>query len=118
MTGEPTRTEAEHVDRAFNLVLAAESEARQRVEACRGEAAALVAAATERARRIADLADRRMRLAHRVADQGVERAVALLLSGSPALGGEPGSGESDGRLERALAALADEILGLEPGHTP
>jgi hypothetical protein len=110
--------ETERVDAAFNRVLAAESEARERVAACRREAAAIASGVTERTRRIADLADRRMQLAHRVADRGVERVLADLAL--PAVAPPAGAAELDmqARLERAVAALADEILGPSPELGP
>lgn len=115
MSKEPSRNESERVDLAFNLVLAAEAQARERVEACRRDAAAAIELGALRARGIADLADRRMRLAHRVADRGVDRAVAQLLVRYPSAETEAQSEAQDGRLDRAIVALADEILGPSPG---
>lgn len=98
------------VDEAMNLVLRAERDARAAVETCRAEAAAMVAAAEERAKRVAEAADRRIRAAHQLADRAVEQAVKALLGTEPqAPLASPGEG--GGELDRAVAALADEIIG-------
>ena len=111
MSRQTNATEADRVDRAFNRVLAAEAEARERVETCKQEAANIVSDAGRRARAISDATDRRMGLVRRIADRGVGQAVARLL-------GEPGAGDGDdsalsdtARLDRVVEALVVEILG-------
>ncbi|MGE5154450.1 MAG: hypothetical protein ACM3ST_10565 [Bdellovibrio bacteriovorus] len=102
--------DSNRADGAFNRVLAAEARAREEVEGCRKQAAAILAAAEEQARYIASRADRRVRRAHRIADAGVERALAeLLTAGTEA---EQGAleGEALKRLDRAIEALVAEIL--------
>jgi len=101
------------VDEAMNRVLRAEQEARAAVEGCRAEAAAIVTAGEERAKRIVQAADRRIRAAHRLADQAVERAVKDLLGVQPEVAASALEGGGD-RLDRAVAALADEIIGARP----
>lgn len=105
--------ESNQADGAFNRVLAAEAGAREQVEECRQQAAAIVAAAEERARLITNRADRRVRRAHRIADAGVELALAELLA--PGVEGEPGGLEGDAlaRLDRAIDALVAEIFSQE-----
>lgn len=105
--------ESDQADGAFNRVLAAEARAREQVEACRQQAAAIVAAAEEQARLITNRADRRVRRAHRIADAGVELALAELLA--PGAEGEPGMLEGDAiaRLDRAIDALVAEIFSQE-----
>lgn len=99
------------VDEAMNRVLAAEQEARQAVDACRHEAAALVAAAEERAVRIARNAERRIKAAHRIADEAVERALAGLAGTHAASAGAMPVAMDEAALDRAIAALGDEIIG-------
>jgi F0F1-type ATP synthase membrane subunit b/b' len=111
MTRQTSKGEADQVDSAINRVLAAEAQAREAVEACRVRAAAILAEAEERAQQVAARADRSVRLAHRLADASVERALKQLLAHGPAhadAGLEIGAG---GGLEAAVAALADEITG-------
>ncbi|MBK1719623.1 hypothetical protein [Thiocystis violacea] len=97
-------------DLAFNRVLEAEARARERIDACRLEAASLIKTAEERARRIGERTDARLLKAHRLADASVERALGSLPRTAEA-GGDP-DGRALARLERAVAALADEIIGL------
>jgi cell division septum initiation protein DivIVA len=114
MVRQTHNDDSDRVDAAFNRVLAAEAKAREAVEECRQAATAVLAAAEEHARRIASRADRRVRLAHRIADAQVARALSDLLTPTPT---EPAAGldaETLARLDRAIAALADEIL--RPGN--
>ena len=112
--GRPTyEGDSDRIDRAFNRVLAAEAQAREQVESCRREAAAILTAAEAQARRIAQRADQRLQRAHRIADAGVERALAELRTTpleapSPQLGDDALS-----RIDRAIATLITEILGPE-----
>jgi vacuolar-type H+-ATPase subunit H len=110
--------ESDRVDAAFNRVLAAEAHAREQVEECRSQAAALLAAAEERARRIASQADGRMRQAHQIADAGVERVLAELRAVSVEDAPDGLSAEALTRLEGAIGALVAEILGPETGGEP
>lgn len=108
----------DRIDAAFNRVLAAEAQARLHLEACRQEAAALIAAAEARARAIRERTDRHLGRAHRTADAGVARARAALLP-DPAPPDPPdGVAAPDAGLDRAIAALVDEILGPPPGAAP
>ena len=113
MTKQPPSKDTERMDQAFNRVLAAEAQARERVAQCRGEAAAIVSDATARARRIEEATDRRMGLAHQIADQGVERAMVQLQGEARAL--ERAVAAEPERLERIVQTLADEILGVVTG---
>ena len=81
MAAEGRTQDADSVDRAMNRVLLAEQEARDAVEQCRAEAARIIAEAEERARGFSQRAERRIKLAHRIADRAVERALQGL-SGS------------------------------------
>lgn len=115
MTKQPPAQDADRVDAAFNRVLAAEAQARERVEDCRREAAAIVSAAALRARAISDAADRRMGLVHRIADRGVERAVAELLGEARTRALDQRVAADPERLDRLVEVLADEILGAATG---
>lgn len=110
------------VDEAMNLVLAAERDARLAVAECRSEAARLIAEAEARARALAGRSEARIKLAHRIADAAIARALAELAEVAPDPGlvlGSNGasrgvSGESAAipePLSRALERLAGEILG-------
>jgi regulator of protease activity HflC (stomatin/prohibitin superfamily) len=94
----------------MNRVLRAEQDARAAVDVCRGEAAAMVAAAEALAKRVVQATDRRIRAAHQRADQTVEQAVRALL-GTPPVAPVVSPAEGDDELDRAVAALADEIIG-------
>jgi hypothetical protein len=99
------------VDQAINQVLVAERDAREAVERCRGEAAAIHAEAEERAREIGKRTERRVKAAHRTADRAVARALKDLLSADPGAGAQDGAGVDAARVERAVDALADDIVG-------
>jgi hypothetical protein len=101
--------EGRSMDAAFNRVLAAEAGARTAVERCREQAAAQVAAAEREARAIAARAERRIRAAHRIADRGIERALAELAASGPADDADPGPQAV--AVEALAAALADEMIG-------
>ncbi len=107
--------ESDRVDAAFNRVLTAEAQAREQVEDCRKQAAAILVAAEEQARRIASRTDRRVRRAHRSADTGVERALADLLATGVEAGPADLEGDALVRLDRAIDALVAEILAPEAG---
>jgi hypothetical protein len=106
--------ESDRADAAFNRVLAAEARAREQVEECRRQAGAILAAAEELARHITNRADRRVRRAHRIADAGVERALAELLTAGTEPEQENLEGEALTRLDRAIDALVAEILLPDP----
>lgn len=112
MSKEFSDVEVERIDAAFNRVLAAEAAARERVEACRGEAERLVARAEKRTRQITSRADDRVLAVQRIAEAGLGRALAELpgvASETPCV--EPDS-LTDTRLIRAVEALADEMIGV------
>lgn len=110
MTKRRQDGESDRVDAAFNRILAAEARAREEVEACRAEAARLLASAEDRSRRITSRADRRVRRAHRIADAGVERALAELRTVGVEDEPEGLSEHTLSRLDRVIAALVTEIL--------
>ncbi len=118
MGKQANEAESDRVDRAFNRVLAAEAEAREQVEECRRQAAAILAAAEEQARRIASRADRRVRRAHRIADAGVEGALAELHAATVEAVPENPEGDALARLDRAIDDLVSEILAPEAGSVP
>jgi vacuolar-type H+-ATPase subunit H len=105
--------ESDRVDAAFNRVLAAEAQARDQVEECRRQAAVILAAAEERARHIVNRADRRIRRAHRIADASVERALTELLATRTETEQDNPEGEALTHVDRAIAALVEEILAPE-----
>ena len=111
-------SESDRVDAAFNRVLAAEARAREEVEACRAEAARLLAAAEDRSRRITGRAERRVRRAHRIADAGVERALAELRAVGVEHAPEGLSEQTLSRLDRVIDALVTEILAPGSGSEP
>jgi vacuolar-type H+-ATPase subunit H len=111
---ESSDVEVERIDAAFNRVLAAEAAARERVEVCRVEAERLVAEAEARARRIASRTDDRVLAVQGLAEAGLRRALAELpgiVSDTPGPDLDP---LTDARLDEALEALADEMIGVGP----
>ena len=110
MGAEDRTQDVRSVDRAMNQVLLAEQEARDAVEQCRAEAARIRAEAEERARRIAQGAERRIRLAHRIADRAVARAQQRLRGPDSGSGLAIPTREARALLERAVDALVEEIL--------
>jgi regulator of protease activity HflC (stomatin/prohibitin superfamily) len=119
--GDKTRSGQPAVDEAMNRVLAAERDARQAVAECRAEAARLVAEAEARARALGGRSEARIRLAHRVADTAIARALAELAEVPPvsdldrAAEGDPDRGAAIPEpLARSLETLVTEILGLTP----
>jgi vacuolar-type H+-ATPase subunit H len=101
------------VDRAMNEVLSAEREARDAVERCRAEAVRILAAAEEGARRIAQRTEDRVKLAGRVADQAVERALRELQGTEDGPAAAVSDAEAREPLDRAVHDLVEEILGAE-----
>jgi multidrug resistance efflux pump len=110
--------ESDRIDAAFNRVLAAEAQARERLDQCRIEAADLVAAAESRARTIEERTDQLVRRAHGVADAGVARRLHELLTNTPAQSPEDPSPAPPDTLDWAIAILAHEILGAPRGSGP
>ena len=102
------------VDLAINQVLEAEREARNAVEDCRKQAAALVAAGEQEARGIARRAERRIQQAHRLADAAVEKALEELVATASSPESEATGGADARRLEQAVDRLAGEIVGPLP----
>jgi hypothetical protein len=99
------------VDQAINRVLSAERDAREAVERCRAEAAAIHAAAAVRAGEIGRRTERRVKAAHLAADRAVERALKELLSADGGAVVHEAAAADDPRIDRAVEALADEIVG-------
>lgn len=118
MVRQTQARESDRIDAAFNRALAAEAQARERLDQCRKEAANLVAAAESRARGIAERADRRVRRAHGIADAGVARCLHELLASALASTPEDPTPTLPKKLDRAIVLLADEILGVPPGSGP
>ena len=104
----------ESVDQAMNQVLAAEQRAREAVERCRAEASAIVGAAEKGARRITRRTERRIKAAHRIADDGVDRVLHELLVTEAGDGSDGADDAERARVERAVAQLVDEIVGGSP----
>ena len=106
--------ESDSVDLVMNQVLAAEREARDAVVLCHAEAAQILAAAEEGARRIAHRTEHRIGLVHRVADQAVDRTLHQLRAGGPESGSALSEEDVSELLDRAVDALVDELLDPEP----
>ncbi|MCG6897037.1 MAG: hypothetical protein LJE61_00920 [Thiocapsa sp.] len=118
MSKRPSDADVQRIDAAFNRVLAAEAAGRERVEACRGEAERLLAAADERARRIVGRADDRILQVQRTADLSLQRALAELLDAASDVRAEEDiDGRSRDRLTAAVEALVDEMTGVD-GRVP
>lgn len=111
MSKESSDGDVERIDAAFNRVLAAEAAARERVDACRGEAEGLVARAEGRARRIASRADDRVLAVQRLAEAGLRRALAELAGVPSVTPGAELDPLTNAPLIRAIEALADEMIG-------
>jgi hypothetical protein len=105
--------ETQSVDEAMNRVLLAEREARAVVEQCRAEAVRIVTAAEDRARSLANRTDQRVKMARRIAERRVEKALLELRDSTLLLKEQRGKSELGERLERALEALANEVIGAE-----
>lgn len=118
MARQAQADESDRTDAAFNRVLAAEAQARERLERCRQAAADLVAAAESQARAIAERTDRRVRRAHEISDTGVALCLRELLARGSANSPEDLSPSLTDGLDWAIARLADEILGTPPGSGP
>lgn len=101
------RADGRAVDAAFNRVLRAEAEARAALAHCRAQADARVTTAEQAARAIAGRAERRIRAAHRIADRGIEHALAALAADGN--GGEEPVAPDPDDVEALAAALAAEL---------
>jgi vacuolar-type H+-ATPase subunit H len=108
-SGKPSGDAA--VDLAINSILAAEQDARDAVENCRGQAARILAAAEARVREIGQRTERRMKAAHRIADESVARSLGLLGEGDSRNVSKTAEGRSSDLVERAVDSLVDEMLG-------
>jgi len=108
----PEVTEA-RVDAAFNRVLALEAEARGQVDGAREAAAQRIAQAEAEVRAIGVRADRRVQLAHRIADGWVAKALASLHDQAPS---DETVEPDPRRLQGAIDALVDEMLGVTKGE--
>jgi regulator of protease activity HflC (stomatin/prohibitin superfamily) len=108
---------SESVDEAMNRVLAAERDARLAVAECRAEAARLIAAAEAQARALAGRSEARIKLAQRIADGAIARALAELSEVPPVadltgtLRDAASSADRAEHLTRAIDTLIEEILG-------
>jgi hypothetical protein len=105
--------ETNSVDHAINRVLGAEAAAREALAACEREAAERLSEAEAQVRSIAQRAERRMQRAQRIADRGIDRALAELRSPLPDAGSRAPLSE-DSRVIQVAAALADELTRLAP----
>jgi regulator of protease activity HflC (stomatin/prohibitin superfamily) len=99
------------IDDAMNRVLAAEQAARDAVDGCRRQADAIITGAEAAARAVSSRAERRMRLAHGIADRGIERALSALRSAEST---SPESLPDPGRIDAVVARLARELTEPDP----
>ena len=99
------------IDDAMNRVLAAEQAARDAVDGCRRQADAIITGAEAAARDVSSRAERRMRLAHGIADRGIERALSALRSAESA---SPESPPDPGRIDAVVGRLARELTEPDP----
>lgn len=110
MGRQTQKEDADRVDDAFNRVLAAEAEARERVKDCESAAAAILSDAETRIRRIKNHADRRMLRVHQIADAQVTRVCAEMTKQQPSETPAAPDTETLAKLDQAIAALIDEIF--------
>jgi hypothetical protein len=109
---QPSDADLERIDAAFNRALAAEASARESVAACRIEADRLLADAEDHARRLVERTDRRLLAVQRIADTSLQHALSELLDRVAEPLGDGLDAGTDARLNAAVAALADEIIGV------
>jgi vacuolar-type H+-ATPase subunit H len=112
---QPSDADLERVDAAFNRVLAAEASARGAVDSCRIEADRLLADAEDHARRLVERTDRRLLAVQRIAEVSLQQALSELLDRVAEPHGEGLDAAADARLDAAIAALADEMIGAAVG---
>lgn len=98
------------IDDAMNRVLAAEQAAREAVEGCRRQADMIISRAEATARAVSSRAERRMRLAHGIADRGIERAMSELRSAESA---SPEGSPDPARIDAIVVRLARELTEPE-----
>lgn len=108
---QPSDTDLERIDAAFNRALAAEASARESVAACRVEADRLLADAEDHARRLVQRTDRRLLAVQRIADASLQRALSKLLDRVAEPLGDGLDTAADARLNAAIDTLADEMIG-------
>jgi hypothetical protein len=109
-TSPATNADTETVDAAINRVLLRERAAREVVAQCQRQAEAILAAAREQARRVERRAEAREAALHALCDRKVEQTLTALLRRTPSAAEGP-SAEQQRHLERAIAALCDEMVG-------
>ncbi|NCA70210.1 MAG: hypothetical protein EOM91_08885 [Sphingobacteriia bacterium] len=102
----------ERVDAAFNRVLAAEVAARERVAACREQAEEIFNEADARVARIDARVESRIGQVQRIAAAKLELELAALCTVLPDESLAPTDARLEARLRLAIAALADEIIGM------
>jgi hypothetical protein len=112
---QPSDADLERIDAAFNRALAAEAAARESVSACRIEADRLLADAEDHARRLVERTDRRLLAVQRIADTSLQHALSELLNRVAEPLGEGLDAADDARLDAAIGALADEMIGAAVG---
>ena len=105
---------SDSVDEVINQVLAAERAAGDAVDRCRAEAAQVLAEAEETVRRIATRTERRIKLAHRTADEAVERTLRDLQDPGLVSADEAPDVGGDGLVDRAVDQLVAEMLTGKP----
>jgi len=105
---------ASSVDQVMSQVLVAERDARDAVARCRSEAVQILAAAEESVRCIAERAEGRVKLIHRIADQAAERALQEIHGTESGLVSAPPDADVRDLLDRAVEELVDEILSAKP----
>ncbi len=113
MIKQSSDAELERIDAAFNRALAAEASARESVAACRIEADRLLAEAEDHASRLAERTDHRLLAVQRIADTSLQQALSELLDRAAEPLGDDLDAAADARLNAAVAALADEMIGAD-----
>ncbi len=113
---KPAAPEAQSADEAIRRALEEESRAEVAVQRCREQAEAVLAASRERARRIADRADRRIGDVHLHCSHKTARAIDDLLRRSALEGKRHIARIERADLERVVEAVAAELTGEEAGE--
>lgn len=112
MAGAKASAGSERAAEAINEVLEAERRAREAVGRCEADAASLVVAARERARRIQERTDGRISRMRTRCEREVAARVARLHGDAEAVRATPpGEDARAGGLSRALARLAARLTG-------
>jgi len=116
---QPLDEDLERIDAAFNRALSAEASAREAVEQCRQQADRLVSDADAHARRLVDRTDERIRAVQLIADRRLQNGLDDLLGTVPQTPDTAFDPASELRLDAAITALADEMIGAgTPVATP